>query len=60
MASGLFTLAQLARAVGMSVNDVRFYRDSGLLQAPQRQRSRSDDLTWERCTSANEATSHER
>jgi DNA-binding transcriptional MerR regulator len=38
MASGPFTLVQLARAVGMSVEDVRFYLDRGLLQ-PARRRS---------------------
>ncbi len=47
MASGLFTLAQLARAVGMSVDDVRFYRECGLLQPPRRQRRRTDDLAFQ-------------
>jgi DNA-binding transcriptional MerR regulator len=42
-----FTLAQLARAVGMSVEDVRFYRDSGLLPAPKRQRTRTDDFSFQ-------------
>jgi DNA-binding transcriptional MerR regulator len=37
MASGLFTFAQLARAVGMSIGDLRFYRECGLLQ-PMRRR----------------------
>jgi DNA-binding transcriptional MerR regulator len=43
MASEAFTLAQLARAVGMSVDQVRFYKDRGLLPPPRRRRSRSDD-----------------
>ena len=47
MASGLFTLAQLARAVGMSVNDVRFYRDCGLLQPPRTQDGSTDDLAFQ-------------
>jgi len=42
-----FTLAQLARAVGMSVEDVRFYRDSGLLPPPKRQRTRNDDFSFQ-------------
>jgi DNA-binding transcriptional MerR regulator len=42
-----FTLAQLARAVGMSVEDVRFYRDSGLLPPPKRQRTRTDDFSFQ-------------
>jgi|SRR5690242_5218218 DNA-binding transcriptional MerR regulator len=46
MASELFTLAQLARAVGMSVDDVQFYRDCGLLQPPRRQCRRTDDLAF--------------
>jgi DNA-binding transcriptional MerR regulator len=44
MASDPFTLAQLGRAVGMSVDEVRFYRDGGLLQPPRRLRSRTDDF----------------
>jgi DNA-binding transcriptional MerR regulator len=47
MASGPFTLAQLARAAGMSIDDVRFYRDRGLLQPPRRKRSRTDDLAYQ-------------
>ena len=46
MASGPFTLAQLARAAGMSIEDVRFYRDRRLLQPPTRQRSRTDDFAY--------------
>jgi DNA-binding transcriptional MerR regulator len=46
MASEPFTLAGLARAAGMSVDDVRFYWDSGLLQPPKRQRTRSDDFAF--------------
>jgi DNA-binding transcriptional MerR regulator len=44
MASGPFTLAQLAQAVGMSVDDVQFYRHVGLLPPPRRQRTRTDDV----------------
>ena len=47
MASGPFTLAELARAAGMSVDDVQFYRDCGLLQPPRRQRGRTDDLAFQ-------------
>jgi DNA-binding transcriptional MerR regulator len=47
MASELFTLAQLARAVGMSVDDVQFYRNCGLLQPPRRQRHATDDLAFQ-------------
>src|ERR1700753_437115 len=43
MASGPFTLAQLARAVGMSIEDVEFYWDRGLLQPARRRPGRSDD-----------------
>jgi DNA-binding transcriptional MerR regulator len=31
----------------MSVNDVRFYRECGLLQPPRRQRGRTDDLAFQ-------------
>lgn len=47
MALGPFTLAQLARAAGMSVDDVRSYRDKGLLQPARRQRSRTDDFAFQ-------------
>ena len=47
MASGPFTLAQLARAAGMSIDDVRSYRDQRLLQAPRRKRSRTDDFAFQ-------------
>jgi MerR family mercuric resistance operon transcriptional regulator len=47
MASGPFTLAQLARAAGMSIDDVRSYRDRGLLQPPRRRRSRTDDFAFQ-------------
>lgn len=47
MASGPFTLAQLARAVGMRLADVRFYRDHGLLQPPRRRRGRGDDFAFQ-------------
>ena len=46
MASGPFTIAQLAQAVGMTVDEVRFYRDGGLLQPPRRRRSRRDDMAF--------------
>jgi DNA-binding transcriptional MerR regulator len=46
MASGPFTLAQLARAVGLSVDDVQFYRDIGLLPPPRRRRGRSGDFAF--------------
>ena len=47
MASGPFTLAQLAKAAGMSIDDVRSYRDQRLLQAPRRKRSRTDDFAFQ-------------
>src|SRR5690349_22763696 len=47
MALQPFTLAQLARAVGMSVEDVRFYRDSGLLPPPKRLRRRTDAFSFQ-------------
>ena len=47
MAMQPFTLAKLARAVGMSVDEVRLYRDSGLLQPPRRQRTRTDDYGFQ-------------
>jgi DNA-binding transcriptional MerR regulator len=43
MASGPFTLAQLARAVGMSTEEVELCLDCMVLQPPRRRRSRSDD-----------------
>ena len=47
MASGPFTLVELARAVGMSVDDVRFYGECGLLQPPRRQDGGTDDLAFQ-------------
>jgi MerR family mercuric resistance operon transcriptional regulator len=47
MALHSFTLAQLARALGMSVEDVRFYRDGGLLPPPKRQRTRTGDFSFQ-------------
>jgi MerR family copper efflux transcriptional regulator len=44
MAVQAFTLTQLARAAGMSVDQVRFYRDQGLLPPPKRLRGRTDDV----------------
>jgi DNA-binding transcriptional MerR regulator len=46
MASGPFTLAGLARVVGMSVEDVRYYRKRGLLQPARRQRGRRGDVAY--------------
>jgi len=46
MASGPFTVAQLARAVDMSIRQVRRYQELGLLQAPRRQRGRSADVAF--------------
>ena len=46
MASEPFTLGQLAKAGGVSVDDLRFYRDSGLLQPPRRARGRTDDFAF--------------
>jgi MerR family transcriptional regulator, mercuric resistance operon regulatory protein len=47
MASGPFTLAGLARAAGISIDDVRLYRDRGLLQPARRRRGRSDDFAFQ-------------
>jgi MerR family transcriptional regulator, mercuric resistance operon regulatory protein len=47
MASGPFTLAALARAAGMGIDDVRFYRDRGLLQPARRRPGRSDDFAFQ-------------
>ena len=47
MALGPFTLVELARAVGMSVDDVRFYGECGLLQPPRRQDGGTDDLAFQ-------------
>jgi MerR family mercuric resistance operon transcriptional regulator len=46
MPSRPFTLSGLAEAAGMSVDDVRFYRDSGLMQPPRRTRGRTDDFAF--------------
>jgi DNA-binding transcriptional MerR regulator len=46
MASGPFTVAQLARAVDMRIEQVRHYQELGLLQAPRRQRGRSADVAF--------------
>jgi len=43
---GPFTLAELARAVGVRVNDARRYRELGLLQPPRRRRGRSADVAF--------------
>jgi DNA-binding transcriptional MerR regulator len=48
METGPFTLAQLARIVGLSSQEIRHYADRGLLQPPRRRRSRSGDLAFHR------------
>lgn len=40
------TIAQLARAVGMSIEDVGSYRDRGLLPPPRRVRGREGDVAF--------------
>jgi DNA-binding transcriptional MerR regulator len=45
--SGPLTLVDLARAARMSIDHVRFYRESGLLQPPRRQRGRSDRFAFQ-------------
>ena len=47
MASGPFTLAEIARHVGMSVEEVRFYVDYGLLPPPPPRRSRSEPAAFQ-------------
>src|ERR1700751_825954 len=47
MASGPFTLVQLVRALDMSLDDGRFYRDSGLVQPAKRTRTSSDDFAFQ-------------
>jgi DNA-binding transcriptional MerR regulator len=44
MASGPFTLAGLANAVGMSAGDVQYCEDRGLLPPPRRHPGRRDRL----------------
>src|SRR3954466_6470298 len=46
MASGPFTVAQLARAAGVGTKEVRFYRECGLLQLPRRRRRRGGDTAF--------------
>ena len=46
MASGPFTLAQLAQAAGMRLDDVMSYWDRGLLQPARRRRGRSGDFAY--------------
>jgi DNA-binding transcriptional MerR regulator len=46
MASGPFTLAQLARAAGVGIEEVRFYRACGLLQPPRRRRGQGGDTAF--------------
>lgn len=47
MASGSFTLAELAKAAGVPVSIVRAYRAEGLLQPTRRLRGRSDDYGFQ-------------
>lgn len=46
MASGPFSLARLAKAAGMSIDEVRSYRDRGFLQPPRRHRDRAGRLSF--------------
>jgi DNA-binding transcriptional MerR regulator len=46
MASRFFTRGELADAAGIGVDDVRFYQDRGLLQAPRRRQGRSNDFAF--------------
>jgi MerR family mercuric resistance operon transcriptional regulator len=46
MASEPLTIAELARAVGMTTKDVSFYQERGLLQKPARRRGRSGDVAY--------------
>lgn len=46
MGSETFTLAQLARVVGMTIDEAVSYRDSGLLQQARRQRGRTGDRAY--------------
>jgi MerR family transcriptional regulator, mercuric resistance operon regulatory protein len=46
MPPGPFTLAQLAQAAGVSIDDVRAYRDGGLLQPARRRSGRSSDSAY--------------
>ncbi len=46
MASEPLTLAQLARAAGVGIEEVRFYQECGLLQPQRRRRGRSGDTAF--------------
>jgi DNA-binding transcriptional MerR regulator len=46
MGTGTFTIGQLARAAGVSIDDVQSYLDRRLLPWPRRQRGRSDDVAY--------------
>lgn len=48
MTSKPLTRGALARAAGMSEEDVRLYLDRGLLQPPRRRRGRSNDVAFHR------------
>ena len=48
MISGPFSLAQLSRLAGLSVEDVRRYTDLGVLQPPRRRRGRAGDSGFHR------------
>ena len=47
MASGPFTLAEIARHVGVSVEEVRFYVEYGLRPPPPPRRSRSEPAAFQ-------------
>jgi DNA-binding transcriptional MerR regulator len=57
MASRPLTLTQLARAVGVRVDDVRFYEKPGLLQKPRRWRGSSGGLAYHREPTAGQTDS---
>lgn len=48
MVSGPFTRAQLAHVAGLSVEDIEFYQEHGLLQPPRRRRGRRGDVAFHR------------
>ena len=48
MVSGPFTRAELARLVGISVEELQAYQERRLLQPPRRRRGRPDDLAFHR------------
>ena len=46
MASLIFTIAQLAEAANMTIDDVRAYEDFGLLPPLRRRPGRTDDVAY--------------